>query len=199
MGAFHSPVKRVDHRGKRAILCNMKHVLLSLALFSTPLAAETCPEAPPIQAQEDRIFAQMSVVPDQNNARILNAALWELWLEAPDPYSQGLLDSAMAQMRYANFERAEDELTQLVQYCPWYAEGWNQRAFTYYLTDRFVLALADLDAALAVNPRHLGALTGKALTLIKLDRNAEAQPILREALALNPWLSERALLTDAPL
>jgi len=176
----------------------MRYALFALCL-ATPSLAETCPEPPAITAEEDRIFAQITVVPDQMNARILNAALWELWLQAPDPFSQGLLDSAMEQMRYANYTRAEAELTQLVHYCPWYAEGWNQRAFTYYLTDRFQAALADLDQALAANPRHLGALTGKALTLIKLDRNAEAQPVLREALGLNPWLSERALLTDAPL
>lgn len=174
-------------------------ILTILALTAAPAFAETCPEPPPIAAQEDRIFAQIAVVPDEMNGRLLNSALWELWLQAPDPYSQGLLDEGMARMRVADFETAEAQLTSLVQYCPWYAEGWNQRAFTYYLTDRFELALADLDAAIAANPRHLGALTGKALTLIKLDRNAEAQPVLRAALALNPWLGERALLTDQDL
>lgn len=169
------------------------------ALLATPAFAETCPEPPPIAAQEDRIFAQIATVPDEMNARGLNGALWALWLQAPDPYSQGLLDEGMARMRVADFEAAEANLTSLVQYCPWYAEGWNQRAFTYYLTERFELALSDLNEAIKANPRHLGALTGKALTLIKLGRNAEAQPVLREAVALNPWLGERALLTDEDL
>ncbi|WP_375281598.1 tetratricopeptide repeat protein [Pseudooctadecabacter sp.] len=44
----------------------------------------------------------------------------------------------------------------------------------------------------------MGALTGKALTLIELDRNEEAQEVLRAALRINPWLAERALL-DGPL
>ena len=43
---------------------------------------------------------------------------------------------------------------------------------------------------------HLGALTGKARTLIELDRSDEAQDVLRTALAINPWLGERALLTE---
>ena len=176
----------------------MRHIIPLLFLGNIAFA-ETCPEPPDVAAAEDHIFAQISVVPDQMNARILNGALWELWLQAPDPYSQGLLDDGMAQIRYANYEQAEEDLTQLVQYCPWYAEGWNQRAYTYYLTKRYPAALDDLEQALNVNPRHLGALTGKALTLIQMGRNAEAQPILREALALNPWLGERALLTDEPL
>lgn len=170
--------------------------LLFLATLSAPALAETCPEPPAIAAKEDAIFAQIAKAATQMQAQTLNAGLWDLWLEAPDFYSQGLLDSAMARMRIADFERAEAELTQLTQYCPWYAEGWNQRAFTYYLTDRFDLALADLDLAIAANPRHLGALTGKALTLIALERSPDAQAPLRAALALNPWLGERALLSQ---
>jgi hypothetical protein len=37
-------------------------------------------------------------------------------------------------------------------------------------------------------------LTGKARTLIELGEDDEAQVILKKALALNPWLGERALL-----
>ena len=170
-----------------------------LALVAAPVWAETCPEPADIDPAMDQIFAQMQVVPDQMSSRVLNAALWELWLQAPDPASQEMLDRGMERMRMADYESAETVLTGLVSYCPWYAEGWNQRAFTYYLTERFEAALVDLDAALALNPRHLGVLTGKALTLIKLGREAEAQLVLREALALNPWLSERALLTDQDL
>jgi hypothetical protein len=47
-----------------------------------------------------------------------------------------------------------------------------------------------------LQPVHLGALTGKALTLIAMDRRDEAQGVLRTALAINPWLSERALLDE---
>jgi hypothetical protein len=41
-------------------------------------------------------------------------------------------------------------------------------------------------------------LSGKALTLMGLGRDAEAQTVLRAALALNPWLEERALLVTPP-
>lgn len=89
---------------------------------------------------------------------------------------------------------ARDALDTLVAYCPEYAEGWNQRAFVHFRVQDYEAALADLDMAQELNPRHLGVLTGKALTLIGLGREAEAVPVLRAALALNPYLSERALL-----
>ena len=83
-------------------------------------------------------------------------------------------------------------------YCPDYAEGYNQRAFVSFLAHDFEAALVDLEATLALNPRHIGALSGKALTLIGLGRREDGQATLRAALALNPWLSERALLETPP-
>ena len=52
------------------------------------------------------------------------------------------------------------------------------------------------DRALEFRPRHLGALSGKALTLMGLGRHDEAQLLLREAVKINPWLAERRLLTE---
>jgi tetratricopeptide (TPR) repeat protein len=87
-------------------------------------------------------------------------------------------------------------LNRLIEYCPAYAEGYNQRAFTNYLQQDFEAALVDLDRALNILPTHVAALSGKALTLMGLGRSAEAQEVLRAALALNPWLQERALLAE---
>lgn len=147
----------------------------------------------------DQLFADLQSAPDQNVARALNAKLWELWLMAPDPYSQGLLDAGMERRDMFDYETAEASLTSLIQYCPFYAEGWNQRAFVRYLRQNWEGALTDLNEALELNPRHVGALSGKALTLINMGRGAEAQVPLRAAVDLNPWLSERALLTDQDL
>jgi len=89
-------------------------------------------------------------------------------------------------------------LSELVEYCPDYAEGYNQRAFSAFLAQDYTGALADLERAQALDARHLGVLTGKALTLMGLERNDEAQEVLRQALRLNPWLGERHLLEGPP-
>ena len=57
-----------------------------------------------------------------------------------------------------------------------------------------LLALDDLDRALARSPEHLGALTGRAMALMALGRDSDALSDLRSALALNPWLKERDLV-----
>ena len=64
----------------------MKHVLvaLSLNIIVLPALAETCHEAPPIEADMDRLVAQVQRAPSQMAARALSAEMWELWLQAPD-------------------------------------------------------------------------------------------------------------------
>ena len=155
---------------------------------------DTCPAATLDTSEEARLIDELRAAPDARTARGLNAALWELWTDAPDAHAQDLLDGAMARIRVGDLSNAVSALDVLVEYCPAYAEGYNQRAFARYLQQDFEAALADLDRALDLSPRHIGALSGKALTLIGLGSEREALHALREALDLNPWLSERALL-----
>lgn len=165
----------------------------------TLAAAQThCPMPPDIGSAEDLLFDQIAEAQNEMAARELSNGLWELWVQAPDDAAQSLLQEGMDRRGSFDFIGARAALDRLVDYCPDYAEGWNQRAFVAFLTEDYSAALADLDVALGLNPRHLGALTGKVLTLIGMGRGDEAQVTLRAALALNPWLSERALLQEPP-
>lgn len=164
-------------------------------LFTTNAAfADGCPVAPDHAAALDELYAQVQDAPNEMAARVFSNRMWELWTDAPDEPSQILLDKGMEALRYGDHLLAFDSLNKLVSYCPFYAEGYNQRAFLNFLRGDYETALPDLDQALTLNPRHTGALTGKALTLIALGRDDEAQIPLRAAVELNPWLGERALL-----
>ncbi|SHG81740.1 tetratricopeptide repeat protein [Marivita hallyeonensis] len=175
----------------------MRFFLTIPFLVSAQLAvADGCPVAPDHEATLDSLYAEIQTAPNQMVARGISNQMWELWLEAPDEPSQMMLDAGLRALRVGDYLRALDQLNKLVSYCPFYAEGYNQRAFVRYLSGDFEAVLPDLDQALDINPRHTGALTGKALTLMALDRGDEAQAVLRDAVALNPWLSERALLIE---
>ncbi|WP_296420705.1 tetratricopeptide repeat protein [Pseudooctadecabacter sp.] len=168
-----------------------------ITLTATSVAAE-CPEGQDYTAQLAALVAQMQVAPDEGAARALSGQMWEIWLDAPDALAQGMLQEGVALLRMGDTNASRAALSELIDYCPDYAEGYNQRAFAAFLSGDFEGALVDLDRAIGLRPQHLGALTGKALTLIELDRNEEAQEVLRAALRINPWLAERALL-DGPL
>ncbi len=171
----------------------MRVPLLLLLIAAGPALAD-CPAAPDIAAGETALFDRIAEAETEMAAREISGGLWELWTQAPDPAAQALLDRGMTARAAFDFLAAREALDRLVDYCPDYAEGWNQRAFVSFLTEDYAAALDDLEVALALNPRHVGALSGKALTLIGLERKAEAELALRAALALNPWLSERHLL-----
>jgi tetratricopeptide (TPR) repeat protein len=148
------------------------------------------------EARETALLDRLGAAPDAEAASKVNARLWALWTDAPDAHAQELLDSGMARIRLGDLRKAVSALDALVAYCPRYAEGYNQRAFARYLQEDFLPALADLEVALTLSPRHVGALSGKALTLMALGRDAAALEALEAALDLNPWLAERTLLPD---
>ena len=160
--------------------------------------AETCPPVTDHSARLSEIVTELNAARGAAQAQELTQELWSLWTDAPDARAQGMLDEGMRQRSEFDFLGARDTLDGLIEYCPDYAEGYNQRAFANFLRRDFEAALVDLDVALSIVPNHIAALSGKGLTLLEMGRNEEAQQALRDAVRLNPWLQERALL-DRPL
>jgi len=168
----------------------------ALTLLSQPAAA--CPAAPETRAAQSALIRQLQSAPDERRARPLSDQLWELWTTAPDAHAQSLLDQGMSRRASYDFAGARALFDELVAYCPDYAEGYNQRAFIDFLTGDYEAALDDLETALKLSPMHIGAMSGKALTLLNQGRGALGQTVLREALELNPWLPERGMLVPNP-
>ncbi|MFD1508889.1 tetratricopeptide repeat protein [Lacimonas salitolerans] len=174
----------------------MKHIAILLCL-ATPALAE-CPAPPDHDVAIARLIEQLRAAPDQASAEPLNARLWELWTDAPDAAAQEVLEAGMRRRANYDFTGALAQFDRLVDYCPDYAEGYNQRAFVNFLRQDYAAVLTDLDAALELSPTHVGALSGKAMTLMGMGRTDEGQDVLRQALGLNPWLAERAMLIPRP-
>jgi tetratricopeptide (TPR) repeat protein len=172
----------------------MKYAVL-FALIAAPALAD-CPAGTDYSTDLADIVERMKSAPHEGAARQLSAQMWEIWLDAPDELAQAMLDEGVALNQMGARVESRAVLSRLVDYCPDYAEGYNQRAFAAFLSGDFEAALTDLDTAIELQPVHLGALTGKALTLIGMGRDDEAQEVLRIALAINPWLAERALLDE---
>ncbi len=154
-----------------------------------------CPAVPDHAQEKAALLRELRIARDETDAMLITGDLWRIWTDAPDSRAQELLDRGMSQMRSFEYAASIETLGELVNYCPDYAEGWNQRAFAAFLSGQNEAALADLERALALDPQHVAALSGKALTLMKLGRDNEAQLALRDAVHMNPWLNERALLT----
>ncbi len=173
------------------------HILLVCVALMAPAplrADELCPPGRDISRDMDLLLSGVQTARSEGEAQIYMNQMWILWRRAPDAHAQELLNDGVDRIRMADFSGAQAVLSALIDYCPTYAEGYNQRAFSRFLAGEFEQALADLDVALGLWPRHLAAMTGRVLTLQALEREEEAQALLREALRLNPWLPERRLL-----
>ncbi len=175
----------------------MKWIVL-ISLFAAPAFADTCPMVSPETPERSALMDLVRTAPDEGAAQALTNELWKIWAEAPDAHAQELLDEGMERRRSFDFDGAVIAFDALVGYCPDYAEGYNQRAFVAFLREDYATALEDLDRAIDLDPDHIAALSGKALSLMGLGRVKAARGVLDQALRLNPWLPERYLLNIEP-
>ncbi len=175
----------------------MKHVITAFAmLLAGPTAAhaEDCPAAPDHSDGVSGLISQIQQAENERAAQLLSNQLWEFWADAPDDSAQAVLDRGMTRRSQWDLLGAIADFNKLIEYCPSYAEGYNQRAFAHFLRQDYQAALPDLDKAIELSPNHVAAISGKALTLLGLQRIDEARETLEQALELNPWLSERHLM-----
>ncbi len=147
--------------------------------------------------EKDALFAALKSAKTEQEARLVEDQIWWFWLgEAPDTETRHLVDEAMRKRDSYDFEGARLLLNDAVKRAPDYAEVWNQRAFILFLQDKLDEALEDADRALELEPRHFGALSGKAHILMRQGRIALGQKALRQAIEIYPFIKERHMLIE---
>ncbi len=141
------------------------------------------------------LFAELTATKNDVEARAVEDKLWIFWGGFADAESQRLLAvSHEAQLRF-DYGRALVAMEALVKHQPQFAEGWNQLAYVLFLAGSYDASLAAIEQTLKLEPMHYAALAGKGIILIQQGKEAEAQAPLKRALAINPWLKERNLIS----
>ena len=110
---------------------------LILTTPAMPVWASDCPKAPD---QTTRIEALLSDVRDAHNeqaARLITNEMWAIWSTAPNAQAQEILDRGMRKRRSFDLLGAREDFDRLVEYCPDYAEPYNQRAFVNFINGEF--------------------------------------------------------------
>lgn len=169
-------------------------VTAALLIYTASSAVAECPAAPDHSLRLGELITSAQIATDERAAQAVSNRMWELWVDAPDDRAQAFLDEGVARRESYDFAGAISVFEDLIEYCPNYPEGYNQKAFAHFLRQEYDIALIELDKAIERSPNHIAAISGKALTLIGLKRDDEAQIALRKALSLNPWLKERQFL-----
>ena len=155
------------------------------ALLAAPLDRE---------ALADRLYERLAAATTEEEGSRAEDAVWEMWIDHPDAEIRDAIALGMRQREAYDWDAALKTFSRVIERDPDYAEGWNQRAFIHFLKGDYDASLADLDKTLELEPRHFGALAGVGLIFMSTNRFDEGQKILRQAVAIHPFLKERRML-----
>lgn len=144
----------------------------------------------------DRLFLQLRNAPDAATAQAIDQQIWGLWVAPSDTTLRTRMDAVLILRSMGNMGGAVTLLDQLVLDYPDYAEGWNQRATLHYMMGDFASSIADCAEVLVREPRHFGALSGRALMYLQLGQRELALKDMTSAVAIHPYLSERRLFPE---
>lgn len=134
------------------------------------------------------LFGRLKKSEDAENARILEGAIWKMWLKSGSPTIDLLMEQVVRSMGRGEYERTLKLLDRIVELAPDFSEGWNKRATVLYLIGKFQASLEDIERVLELEPRHFGAMSGMGLVLQRLGDKKGALHAFRQALSVHPHL-----------
>jgi tetratricopeptide (TPR) repeat protein len=136
----------------------------------------------------DRLLQRLSATRDADDASDVEMEIWSLWAESGSRTVNFLLDDATNALRDGELDRALTLMNAVIEWAPRFPEGWNRRATIFMILHNNKAALKDLRAALALEPRHFGALWSLSLIHEAMGDMDAAIAELNRARALNPHI-----------
>jgi tetratricopeptide (TPR) repeat protein len=159
--------------------------LLAATLVALSLAA------PPALADQDDprldpLFEELQVIRDPNIAAAIELQIWQYWLQSRNAAVNLLMRTGISAMEKEDYAGALISFDRITTMAPGFAEGWNKRATVLYLLGDYSGSLTDIEKTLKLEPRHFGALAGRGLIFLELERYDLARDAFEKVLAINP-------------
>jgi tetratricopeptide (TPR) repeat protein len=136
----------------------------------------------------DDLFGKLAEHANSRAGKAIEAEILKRFNASGSDTADLLMAWAAQAIEEKKYPQALDILDQIVILRPNFAEAWNRRATVHYLGDDYASSLADIRNALALEPRHFGALSGLGLILEETGRKDQAAEVFRKALDINPQL-----------
>ena len=178
--------------------------IILVAVMAAPLScAGTTPDADPQAPADraslrDRLFQALKQAGSDQEARAAEDQIWLFWTRGPDAEATRQMADLLAARRAYDTEKALRIAEALTVRLPDYAEGWNQKATVLFEMEDYDGSLDAIAHVLELEPKHFGALAGKALILMRQGRMDLGQEALRKAVEIDPFLKERGMLIKPP-
>ena len=142
----------------------------------------------PAQAQDTRLddlFGQLGES-DPITAPWIEEQIWTEWTKSGSPAMDLLYRRGEEALDAGEPEVAIEHLTALVDHAPGFAEGYAARAIAFYQIGLYGPAIQDIETALALEPRHFGAMQGLAVILMETGQEERALRVFEQVLAIHP-------------
>lgn len=140
----------------------------------------------------DQLYNDLARSDDPAERQRVVRDIRRIWMESGSSTVNLLMARSGRAIQVDDHALALDLLDVVVVLRPTFAEGWNRRATVHYMRQDFGKALVDIERALALEPRHWGALSGLAIIQRRLGFEDQALQTFQRALEIHPGLQNAA-------
>jgi len=161
----------------------MKNLKPAVAAFALSL----CVTFPALAQQADLedLFTALKGA-DEQAAEPIAKKIWDEWSKSGSAAMDLLLARGREMMEEGDLVLAVEHFSALIDHAPEFAEAYNARATALFQLNRYGESLEDIRIALAMNPRHFGAMSGLGTLLEELGYPARALEAWRAVQAVYP-------------
>lgn len=171
-----------------------------------PLAAATWSQGPPkppaarpgsalpkTPAEREKtladLYALLATAEDEESAKAIADAIERVWVHSGSATIDLLMERSIKAMNEKKVDLALKLLDNVVELAPDFTEGWNRRAYVYFVQNDIERALGDLRRTLALDPHHFKALDGLAQILREIGQKKAALKAFKELIEVHPYWS----------
>jgi len=145
----------------------------------------------------NNLFNQLRDANNSKSAGLLEEKIWSVWNEHPTNNKlTDRLELGTELMQYGSYDYALKVFNNILNTDPGWSEAWNRRATVFFLMNRHIESLSDIEKVLSIESRHFGALSGQARIFIKLQEYEKAILSIKRALVFYPSFKSGALIPE---
>ncbi len=141
-------------------------------------------------ANEDAIPSLVTALTHEDPGTRANAeqALWSIWFRSDDESIDAMMQKGVNHIKKRRYDEAVRVFSEVIRIAANYAEGYNQRAIAYFMSDELSKSVEDCKRTIELNPFHFGAFAGMGQCYLKLGDLSAALDAFQRALEINPNL-----------
>lgn len=171
--------------------------ILQPVIAAGPAQAQDAAESAAQQAADAQdVGALLAALADADpgEADRLAGQIRHIWDASGSASADYLLRRTRKAIEVEDLQAALAHATALTDHAPEFAQGWAERARTFYALDLYGPAISDLEHVLALNPQHFDAIMGLAVMLDQMGKPEDAYEAYLQVKAIHP---NQAGLTEA--